>query len=99
MPLEDFYCGDEDFSELIAAIAPIIEPSRSQWADWPRLVEGCGGDDELARGVFYVADNNSLEWMHERPPILEGLSATECLASIAGRKRLKEAILRYGGMG
>ena len=97
MPLEDHYAGDAAFANLIAAIEPLIESAIRDWPDWPQLVDLCGGDNQLARGVFYVADRGALAWLQERPPILEGLTPAECLATEAGQQRLKETILRYGG--
>ena len=97
-PLENYYCGDEAFAHLIAAISPLIESARAEWPAWPNLVALCGDDEQLARGVFYVADVNALAWMRTPAPVLDGLSAVDCLSTTSGQHRLKEAILRYGGM-
>lgn len=98
MPLENYYRGDEAFAAFATAIEPVVRDSLAQWGDWSELVVLCRGDEALARAVFYAAAESSLTWMNERPPVLEGMTAAECLESPTGLARLKEALMRSGGM-
>jgi hypothetical protein len=98
MPLEDYYRGDGAFVAFATAIEPIVRDSLARWNGWGELVALCRDDEALARAVFYAADEFSLTWMNERPPVLEGMTAIECLDSPTGLARLKEALMRSGGM-
>jgi hypothetical protein len=98
MPLEHYYCGDEAYARFAIVIEAETRDARLRWHDWPALLAICQGDESLACGVFSIAGEHALDWMQKPAAIFDGLSATECLSSQAGLHRLKEAILRYGGM-
>jgi hypothetical protein len=95
MPLEDYYLGDEAFARFAAAEDPQLDAQIMRWAGWPELVTACRGNTLLARALLRVIGVGAATWLETRPPVLNGLSGTECLNGQAGLARLKEALMRF----
>lgn len=85
MPLEDHYAGDEAFEKYSICF-------NSFWGNFERqeeLLNMVNGDFLIAKPIAYHLGSNFREWMHSRPPVLEGLSPIECMETKQGRNRLK----------
>src|SRR5215212_2875321 len=95
MPLEDHYAGDEAFARFATAADPALDEQIARWDGWAGLVAACGGDPLLARALLRMVGEGAAAWLESRPPVLEGMSGAECLATPAGRARLREALLRF----
>ena len=90
MPLEDFFCGDDDFRRFALAC-------ESEWAKCAcqsELLHEVGGDLDLAIALHFHHGANALGWLDQTVPALEGRTPRECLKFRAGRHRLKECLLR-----
>jgi hypothetical protein len=94
MSLEEFYSGDKAFAAYASTPDPDLDAQLAAWSGRAALAELCGGDELLARSVFFVASIDALEYMQRSVPALDGLSPVECLRTDLGIKRFKECLLR-----
>jgi hypothetical protein len=95
MPLEDYYVGDEAFYRFASAPDPELDAAVQAWDGREALTALCLGDGLLARQVFRMTGDAALAYFDDRPPVLEGLSPRECMQTLRGQERLKEALLRF----
>jgi hypothetical protein len=94
MALEDHFSGEESCGEWAEAGRAVVGAGWKKWPHRAELIEICGGDDDLAFGIWAVAGGGALEWLDSKPPVLEGRSARQCLKSESGLRRLKTALMR-----
>ena len=94
MPLENHYSGDKAFRAFASTPDAKLDAQLNGWCGKAELIELCGGDELLARAVFYVWYTHALDYMRNSIPALDGLSPVECLKTKSGMKRLKECLLR-----
>jgi hypothetical protein len=90
MPLEDFYAGDDVFHRFAMACA-------AEWGccDQPdALLRETGGDLDLAMALHYHLGGQALGWLDQAVPALDDLTPRECLKTAAGRRRVRECLLR-----
>jgi hypothetical protein len=90
MPLEDYYAGDGAFHDFAVACASAWESSTCQAA----LLRETGGDLDLAMALHYRRGNGARDWIDLAIPALDHLTPRQCLLTDAGRRRLKECLLR-----
>jgi hypothetical protein len=95
MGLERYYSGDAAFERFASISDHDLDSRLAASANKRELYNLCLEDPLLPRVIYRCLGERSVEWMSSRPPILDGASPTECLQSDWGRKRLREALLRF----
>ena len=95
MSPEDQTEGDAVFEGFVKALEDHVGGAFVQWSGHEALTQACGGDAGLALAIFYVAGEQSLEWIDERVPVLSETTPRECLLTTRGRRWLKQALLTF----
>jgi hypothetical protein len=88
--LEQYYPGNEAWSNFVKAIPPEIDRYRLK----NELVQSLGGDTEIAKVVFFHVGDGAIRWIAEPVPALDGLRPIDCVADQALIRRLKTTLMR-----
>lgn len=88
--LERYFRGDDAWRKFVE----VLEPEWTACSFKAELTRAVAGHEDIAKVVFATFDENSLQWLHEPVPSLNGTLPLECLASDSGLKRLKTALMR-----
>ena len=90
MSLEDYYAGDDAFRRFATACAPAWAGCTCRDA----LLREAGGDLDLAMALHYHLGDGAPGWLDREVPARGQLTPRQCLLTAAGRRRLKECLLR-----